>query len=78
MMTYSAIKPAPDVIQAHVLSTSRTNFYLWMYLAQEGYYEDALEFVKSRQGDPTPFDGLFKIQCCQLLGEKDFPIDDDF
>ena len=73
MMTYSAITPSPDIIQAHVLATSRMNFYLWLYLAQEGCYEEALEFVKNRQGDPTPFDGLFKVQCCQHLEKT--PID---
>ena len=69
-MNYTAIPPAPGIVQAHVLLTSRTNFFLWMFLAQKGMYDEAVNFVRKSQGNTTPFDGLFKVQFAQLL-EKD-------
>lgn len=38
------------------ISAYRQNFYLWMFLAQEGLWEDAKVFLKENMGIPTPFE----------------------
>ena len=47
--------PTPSAmvkLQGTIQAVSRMNFYLWMYLAQEGYFEEALEFVQEKLRTP--------------------------
>ncbi len=47
----------PCAIQA----VSRMNFYLWMYLAQEGIFEEAHDFVREKMEEPLPFEAMLGI-----------------
>jgi len=47
-----------DVVRA----ISRTNFYLWMYLAQEGIFDDAHEFLRDKLESPLPVEVMLGIQ----------------
>lgn len=64
-MVYSdpIVSSAPTSVrlQDTIQTVSRMNFYLWMYLAQEGEFEDALEFVQSKQKAPSPFEAMLGI-----------------
>lgn len=39
-----------------VKALSRMNFYLWMYIAQEGDFESARMFIHEQIETPTPFE----------------------
>ena len=34
----------------------RQNFYLWMFISQEGLFEEAKEFLAENMDEPTPFE----------------------
>lgn len=38
------------------ISMYRQNFYLWMFIAQEGLWDDATEFLKENMDIPTPLE----------------------
>ncbi|MBR0343080.1 MAG: hypothetical protein IJH64_12715 [Oscillospiraceae bacterium] len=78
----SMLEPAIDLLQETVKTVSRTNFFLWMYVAQEGEYDDALEFVTSKTDVITPFEELLRAQACafqhqQWIQEELSAMDDD-
>ena len=41
--------PANVKLLSTIRTISRMNFYLWMYLAQEGEFEEAFEFVREKR-----------------------------
>ena len=43
-------------LRQQTMLMSRMNFYLWMFVAQEGLYEDALDFLALKSDIPTPFE----------------------
>ena len=61
MMSCDPTPSAMVKLQGTIQSVSRMNFYLWMYLAQEGEFEDALEFVQEKQHSPSPFETMLGI-----------------
>lgn len=52
------------------------NFYLWMYLAQEGEFEEAFEFVREKQQDPSPFETMLGMNPWNTVAFQDPPFDD--
>ena len=38
------------------ISAYRQNFYLWMFIAQEGLWDEAREFLKENMDTPTLFE----------------------
>jgi hypothetical protein len=61
MMNYDSAPADVVKLQDAIQAVSRMNFYLWMYLAQEGEFEDAFEFVQEKQHTPTPFEALLGL-----------------
>ena len=49
-------------LQCAVRTISRTNFYLWMYVAQEGLFGEAHEFVHEKLEESLPLEALLGIQ----------------
>ncbi len=45
-----------EKLQSAIQTVSQMNFYLWMYLAQEGIFEEAHDFVREKLKEPLPFD----------------------
>ena len=78
MMNFEPISSAPEYvkIQSTIQAISRTNFYLWMFAAQEGFYEEALEFVTERQQTPSPFETMLGITPYDITMNRDSPLDD--
>ena len=37
-----------EKLQSAIQTVSQMNFYLWMYLAQEGIFEEAHDFVREK------------------------------
>ena len=58
-----------------IQAVSRMNFYLWMYLAQEGIFEEAHEFVRDRMEDPLPFEAMLGIHPWIEPEKTDSPLD---
>ena len=48
MLNFEFAPSAPEnmKLQGTIQAISRMNFYLWMYLAQEGEFEEAFDFVR--------------------------------
>ena len=61
MMNQIPESPAMVKLQCAIQSVSRMNFYLWMYLAQEGIFEEAHDFVRERMEEPLPFEAMVGI-----------------
>lgn len=68
--------PANVKLQGTIQAISRMNFYLWMYLAQEGEFEEALEFVREKQQNPSPFETMLGISPWNVSANQDSPFDD--
>lgn len=66
----SMLGPAVDILQETVKDVSRENFYLWMYIAKEADYDDAVDFVNARRNVMTPFEGILKTGSCNLLNKQ--------
>lgn len=49
----------------HNTSVYRQNFYLWMFISQEGLWDEAREFLKENMDIPTPFEPERKNICNQ-------------
>jgi hypothetical protein len=49
-------KQTPEAAREKIRMLQRQLCYTWMYLAQEGLYEDADAFVKNHMDEPTPFE----------------------
>ena len=50
-----------DVIQLrspYIIRLQRELFYLWGFLAQEGLWEEANDFMDENRGRPTPFEEI--------------------
>ena len=76
MMNCNSTPPALVKLQGTIQAVSRMNFYLWMYLAQEGEFEEAFEFVRERQRTPSPFETMLGIDPCDVAAGCNAPIDD--
>ena len=63
-------------LQGTIQAVSRMNFYLWMYLAQEGEFEEAFEFVQERQRNPSPFETMLGINPREVAAGCNSPFDD--
>ena len=74
----SMLSPAVDILQETVKELSRVNFYLWLYIAQEADYDDAVEYVNCRRNEPTPFEAFLRTGTCNLLNKQFVPQEDDF
>ena len=46
----------PEKAKEKIRMLQRQLLYTWMFLTQEGLYEEADEYVKSRMDEPTPFE----------------------
>lgn len=46
----------PDKAKETIRKLKRELFYTWMFLMDEGVYQEAEDFVKSRMDEPTPFE----------------------
>lgn len=40
----------------------RQNFYLWMFISQEGLWSEAKEFVEENMQTPMPFESNIKTR----------------
>ena len=63
-------------LQGTIQAVSRMNFYLWMFIAQEGEFEEAFEFVTERQQTPSPFEALLGINPWDVAAGSNSPFDD--
>ena len=61
MMNQIPESPAVVKLQYAIQSVSRMNFYLWMYLAQEGIFEEAHIFVREQMENPLPYEAILGI-----------------
>ena len=61
-------------LRKQALLMSRINFYLWMFVAQNDLYEDALDFISMRHDIPTPFE---EWNISLLANIPDGVLDDD-
>ncbi len=61
MMNQIPESPAMVKLQCAIQSVSRMNFYLWMYLAQEGIFEEAHNFVREQMENPLPYEAMLGI-----------------
>ena len=59
MNTYSTTFHFPVEMKERIQLLSRMNFYLWMYVAREGDYDDAMEFIRSMRNVPAPFEDWY-------------------
>ena len=50
-----------EKLQCAIQAVSRMNFYLWMYLAQEGIFEEAHDFIRGKLEEPLPFEAMLGI-----------------
>ena len=46
----------PDQDSQDDIMMRRQNFYLWMFIAQEGLYEEAKEYLSENMDEPMPFE----------------------
>ncbi|MGX8686554.1 MAG: hypothetical protein ACSW8K_01965 [bacterium] len=46
----------PDEVKEKIRRMQREIFYTWMFLSQEGIYEDAEEYVREHMDEPIPFE----------------------
>ena len=72
-------EPTPSAmvrLQGTIQAVSRMNFYLWMYLAQEGDFEEAFDFVQERQRNPSPFETMLGINPWDVAAGCNLPLDD--
>ena len=63
-------------LQSTIQAVSRMNFYLWMYLAQEGEFEEAFDFVQAPQCTPSPFETMLGINPWDVAAGCKSPFDD--
>lgn len=49
-------KETPDRAKETIRKLKRELCYTWMFLMEEGLFQEAEEFVKSRMDEPTPFE----------------------
>lgn len=68
--------PANVKLLSTIRTISRMNFYLWMYLAQEGEFEEAFEFVREKQQNPSPFETILGMNPWNTVAFQDPPFDD--
>ncbi len=73
----SMLSPAVDILQETVKDLARVNFFLWMYIAQEADYDDAVEFVNRQRNELTPFEGILRTGSCNLLNRQFLTQEDD-
>ena len=78
MMNCESAPSAPAIVklQGTIQAISRMNFYLWMYLAQEGEFEEAFDFVQEKQHSPSPFETMLGITPWDVAMKRDTPFDD--
>lgn len=49
-------KQTLEVAREKIRMLQRQLCYIWMFLSQEGLYEDAEDFIKNHMDEPTPFE----------------------
>lgn len=49
-------KQMPKAAHKKIRMLQRQLYYIWIFLSQEGLYEDADAFVKDHMDEPTPFE----------------------
>ncbi len=76
MMSCDPTPSAMVKLQGTIQSVSRMNFYLWMYLAQEGEFEEAFDFVREKQQNPTPIEAILGITPWNVAMNLDTSFDD--
>lgn len=65
--------PMQEMLKETVINLTKDCFLLWMYVAQEGYFEDAIDFVKSQRTNKTLFNPMIQLGALQqeLWSEND-------
>lgn len=48
---------------------SRATFYLWMFVASQDLFEDALEFLEENLSRPLPFDTCLKASARNIADD---------
>lgn len=76
MMNCDPTPSAMVKLQGTIQAVSRMNFYLWMYLAQEGEFEEAFDFVQEKQRNPSPFETMLGINPWDVAAGCNSPFDD--
>ena len=61
----SETDPAVELLKETVINLTKDSFLLWMYIAQEGFFEDAFDFVKTQRTNPTPFTSFMNLGLLQ-------------
>ncbi len=64
-----------EKLQCAIQAMSRMNFYLWMYLAQEGIFEEAHDFIREKLEEPLPFEAMLGIHPWIDSGTLESPFD---
>jgi hypothetical protein len=64
-----------EKLQCAIQAVSRMNFYLWMYLAQEGIFEEAHDFIRGKLEEPLPFEAMLGIHPWVDSGTAESPFD---
>ena len=77
IMNRESVPAALVKLQGTIQEVSRMNFYLWMYVAQEGEFEDAMEFVRTMQREPSPFEEMPGVNSWEVAAGY-MPPPDDF
>ena len=76
MMNCDSTPSAMVKLQGTIQAVSRMNFYLWMYLAQEGYFEEAFNFIQENQNKPSPFETMLGINPWDVAASCNSSFDD--
>ena len=76
MMNTDPTPSAMVKLQGTIQAVSRMNFYLWVYLAQEGYFEEAIEFVQEKLQTPSPFKTMLGVNLWDVVAGCNSPVDD--
>ena len=61
------IREVVEALQDDVINLTRDNFLLWMFIAQEGYFEEGFDFVKENRSNPSPFKTVINLGVLQKL-----------
>ena len=76
IMNRESTPPAMVKLQGTIQAVSRMNFYLWMYIAQEGEFDEAMEFVRTMQLEPSPFEEMLGINPWEVAAGYTPSLDD--
>ena len=52
---------AEEILKDSVINLTKENFLLWMFISQEGYFDEAYEFIWEKRCDPTPVTNFINL-----------------